>query len=214
MIRPVASPRQNRINPFGDPIADPARGSYMGNRGCLHDPHGNIVRHHVGRRWIYCLLAFRGWHREIMVPGRYTELFFLDEATALAAGHRPCFECQRERALEFARAWAAGNPGCFDGGRPTATELDRELHHGRLDGRHGKRTFTARAGDLPDGTFVVSAGSDRGASLLWEGNLHEWSPSGYGPGTELPADAALTVLTPAPTVRALARFRPGVSLSP
>src|SRR5262245_61283498 len=94
-------PKQNRVTPRGDLIATAARGSLMGNRGCLHNAQRKIVRHHQGQRWIICRLEFKGWHREIMTPGHYTELFFLDEATALAAGHRPCAECSRPRFEEF-----------------------------------------------------------------------------------------------------------------
>ena len=107
-------PRQNRVTPFGDIVAVPARGMFMGNRGCLHDASaqltGRIVRPYRLTNWIYCVLSFKGRHRQVMSPGRYTELFFLDEATALAAGHRPCAECQRGRYNEFMRCWAAGNP--------------------------------------------------------------------------------------------------------
>ncbi len=98
-------PKANRVNPFGQVIATEARGTLMGNRGCLHDHHGQIVRHHCGERWISCLLEFRGRRRQIMRLGHYTELFFLDEATALAAGHRPCFACRRDAAVRFRAAW-------------------------------------------------------------------------------------------------------------
>ncbi len=96
---------QNRVDPFGNLHAVPHRGKWMGNRGLLHNDRKEIVRHSQLKRWIYCKLEFKGWHREVMRPGHYTELFFLDEATALAAGHRPCMECQRERATEFKRIW-------------------------------------------------------------------------------------------------------------
>src|SRR5688500_8008085 len=101
-------PRQNRVTPFGELIAAPARGTLMGNRGCLHDGDQRIRRLFVGKRWIHCVLEFKGRRRQVMAPGRYTELFFLDESTALAAGHRPCAECQRDRYLEFRRCWMAG----------------------------------------------------------------------------------------------------------
>ena len=88
--------RQNRVTPLGDLIADPARGLVYGNRGCLHDDEGELRRRYAGRRWIACRLRFKDRRRRVMQPGRYTELFFLDEATALAAGHRPCAGCRRE----------------------------------------------------------------------------------------------------------------------
>jgi len=101
-------PLQNRVTPSGDLIAVPERGLVYGNRGCLHDSYGNIRRHHNGRRWIACRLSFRGRHRSsLLQPGRYTELFFLDEATALAAGHRPCAECRRVDFDRFVQLWSA-----------------------------------------------------------------------------------------------------------
>ena len=110
------SPHQNRVDPFGRLVADPARGAWFGNRGCLHDDEGQIRRFHSGRRWIYCRLEFKGRRRELLQPGRYTELFFLDEVTAFAAGHRPCAECLRERFNEFRAHWPdvgrLGRPRC------------------------------------------------------------------------------------------------------
>ncbi len=103
-------PRQNRVTPFGDLIATPERGTFLGNRGVLHDDAGRIKRAWQLRRWIVCVLEFRGRKRSVMTPGRYTELFFLDEATALAAGHRPCAECRRARFLAFCDAWRAAHP--------------------------------------------------------------------------------------------------------
>ena len=101
----VPMPRQNRVNPFGEIIATPERGTFMGNRGVLHDEEGRIRRKWQGKRWLVCVLEFRGRKRKVMTPRRYTELFFLDEATALAAGHRPCAECRRERFKSFCYAW-------------------------------------------------------------------------------------------------------------
>src|SRR5579863_6409603 len=102
-------PRQNRVTPFGDIIAAPERGMVFGNRGVLHDDRGRIRRAWQVKRWLLCQLQFRGRHRPLAEPGRYTALFFLDEATGLAAGHRPCFECRRARFLAFRDAWASGN---------------------------------------------------------------------------------------------------------
>ena len=104
-------PRQNRVTPLGELIADPARGLVYGNRGCLHDGAGRIRRRYNGKRWIACRLSFRGWHRQpLMQPGRFTELFFLDEATAFAAGHRPCALCRREDYDRFVEAWRRIHP--------------------------------------------------------------------------------------------------------
>src|SRR5262245_5003529 len=124
-------PRQNRVTPFSTLIATPARGTLYGNRGCLHNEHGQIVRPFQGERWIHCLLEFKGRHRSpLMRPGCYTELFFLDEATALSAGHRPCAECQRDRFNLFRDYWAKANPRAA-GPRPSAVELDAFLHRER-----------------------------------------------------------------------------------
>ncbi len=104
----------------------------MGNRGVLHNAEGRIVRPWALRRWILCVLDFKGRRRRIMAPGRYTELFFLDEATGLAAGHRPCAECQRPRYVVYRNAWAMGNPGQWEGELPRASEIDDRLHADRL----------------------------------------------------------------------------------
>src|SRR5919201_7096583 len=148
-------PLQNRVTPFGELIATPARGTLMGNRGCLHDATRRIRRPFAVKRWIICLLEFKGRHRKVMTPGQYTELFFLDEATALAAGHRPCAECQRARYTLFRRHWAAAN------GRrqpPSADEMDSVLHTERLDARRRKRTYTEMLSRLPVGVMVAEPG--------------------------------------------------------
>ena len=122
-------PRQNRVTPLGDLIADPARGSVYGNRGCLHDDAGVIRRRFNGKRWIACRLAFRGWHRTpLMQPGRFTELFFLDEATAFAAGHRPCALCRRDDYVRFVEIWRAIHPDVAG-----ADAIDALLHAERVD---------------------------------------------------------------------------------
>src|SRR6185503_4182043 len=115
-------PRQNRVTPFGHIIATPERGTYLGNRGVLHDSEGRIRRTWQLRRWIVCVLALKGRKRQVMTPGHYTELFFLDEATALAAGHRPCAECRRERFNAFRKAWRAARPGANGLSLPGAEE--------------------------------------------------------------------------------------------
>src|SRR6201998_3464626 len=112
-------PRQNRVTPFGEIIATPERGTFMGNRGILHDELGHVKRAWQVRRWLVCVLEFRGRKRTVMTPNRYTELFFLDEATALAAGHRPCAECRHARFLDFCHAWRTATPGDGSSARPT-----------------------------------------------------------------------------------------------
>jgi hypothetical protein len=176
-------PLQNRVTPLGELIADPARGLVYGNRGCLHDAHGRIRRHHNGRRWIACRLRFRGWHRSpLLQPGRFTELFFLDEATAFAAGHRPCALCRREDYNRFLEIVGARG----------ADAIDARLH--------AERFSHLRAGDLPDGAFVLRDGEPwlvRGDRLL------RWTPAGYAERVVRPPGPA-TVITP-PSLLAVLR---------
>ena len=153
------SSKQNRVRPDGEIITTHAKGTLMGNRGILHDDKQEIVRPYAHKAWIICQLQFKDRKRTIMSPGRYTELFFLDEATALAAGHRPCYECQRERAQTFRGAWASANPH-LTGDQPVKmSDIDRVLHGDRLtqarlvkDRR--KRTYTAELAGLPNGVFI------------------------------------------------------------
>src|SRR5437762_13426760 len=128
-------PRQNRVTPFGEIIATQGRGTFLGNRGVLHDGAGHVKRAWQLKRWLVCVLEFRGRKRQVMTPGHYTELFFLDEATALAAGHRPCAECRRERFNAFRKAWRSAHPGAGASSLPTADEIDRRLHAERVADR-------------------------------------------------------------------------------
>ena len=174
----------------------------MGNRGCLHDARQRIRRPFAVKRWIICVLQFKGRRRTVMSPGRYTELFFLDEATALAAGHRPCAECQRERYLLFRRHWAAATAGR---GEPPADAMDDVLHAERLDAGRGKRTYTERLSRLPSGV-VVADGTD--AYLVRAGAMMTWSPEGYRPARPGSIPAQVRVLTPPSIVEAIARGYP------
>jgi hypothetical protein len=188
-------PRRNRVTPLSEIVADPARGLVYGNRGCLHDAGGRIVRHHAGRRWIACRLAFKERRRQLTRPGRYTELFFLDEATALAAGHRPCAECRRADYDALVALWRELHPA--DAG---ADAIDARLHAERLDGRD-RRLHDADLADLPDGAFVLRDG----APWLVRGpHLRRWTPGGYTDREGRPARATATVITP-PSLVALLR---------
>ena len=192
-------PRQNRVTPRGELIAVDARGTFMGNRGCLHDAAGRIRRAWQLKRWIICELEFKGRHRPVMQPGRYTELFFLDEATALAAGHRPCAECRRPAFRAFLAAWAAGRPG---GDTPRTPALDEVLHRERT-----APPWQAPLDTLPDGAFVALPGDPR-PFLVLGGALLAWTPGGYTDHVARPP-AAVEVLTPRSTVEALrAGYRP------
>jgi hypothetical protein len=160
-------PLQNRVTPLSELIAHPARGLVYGNRGCLHDDEGRIVRRWATKRWIACRLEFRGWHREqLLQPGKFTELFFLDEATAFAAGHRPCALCRREDYVRFGEHFP---------GPSGADAMDEQLHRERVDGRE-RRLHGARLEDLPDGVFVLEAGEPW---LILGDELLLWTPAGY-----------------------------------
>ena len=152
-------PLQNRVTPLGELITSSARGLVYGNRGCLHDEQGRIRRRYAVKRWIACQLEFRGRRRSpLMAPGRYTELFFLDEATALAAGHRPCAECRRSDYTELTRFWTQLHPG-----QTGADAIDAQLHAERIHARTGERRLhRARFEALPDGGVRPCIGTSRG----------------------------------------------------
>lgn len=181
-------PLQNRVTPFGEIVALPGRGTMMGNRGgALHDERRRIVRPWVSRRWIACVLEFRGRHREVMSPNRYTELFFLDEAAALSAGNRPCAECRREDYRRFQGFWKE----CI-GAATDADTMDLRLHADRLDGKR-KRTYRDDIANVPDGAYVSVDGK---AWLVRGAHLHEWSDSGYKSRRAKSGRGAVEVLTP------------------
>lgn len=184
-------PLENRVDPSGRIFRTAARGAMMGNRGgALHDERREIVRQWKTRRWIACLLEFRGRRRQIMALKRYTELFFLDEAVAFAAGHRPCAECRRDAFNAFKNAWPGGPAA-------TADEMDLELHRAR------KLTCQAPLSSLPNGTFVEI---DSAPWLVWDDALYLWTPEGYTRRKPRRNRASVTVLTPQPIVEC---FRAG-----
>jgi hypothetical protein len=200
-------PLQNRVTPFSELIADPARGLVYGNRGCLHDANGRIRRRYNGKRWIACRLEFRGRHRAaLQQPGRYTELFFLDEATAFAAGHRPCAECRRADYDRFVEIWRELHPGPIG-----ADAIDAQLHGERVDAdSRAQRRHEATLDDLPDGTFVLR---DRQPFLVARDELLRWTAAGYVDRVPRPARGEVIVLTPPSLVAVLrAEWRPLVPL--
>ncbi|MDR3633233.1 MAG: hypothetical protein P4L84_05300 [Isosphaeraceae bacterium] len=196
-------PRQNRVTPSGTIIAVPERGTLMGNRGILHNADGQIRRPWKEKRWLICMLEFNGRQRQVMAPNRYTELFFLDEATALAAGHRPCFECRRARFLAFRDAWATGNHPAVPPETIKAGMIDERLHAERLGPGRSKRTFPANVDDLPDGVLITRPDESGGAYLVWGEHLLAWSPGGYAERRQRPTAATFSVLTPRSTVAAI-----------
>lgn len=194
---------QNRVTPFGEIVATPEHGTLMGNRGCLHDDERRVVKTSARVAWVTCQLEWKEIRRTIMAPGKYTELFFLDEATALAAGHRPCGDCRAERLAEFERAWAAGVEG-RPGEVALVSKIDPVMKLDRADRNGVQRRFTARAGGLPDGAMVQLPGEEGIARLKWRGQYLKWSPAGYGQPKAVEEKTTVTVLTPACTVKVLA----------
>ncbi len=190
-------PLQNRINPEGDICFSPARGTLMGNRGCLHNEAREIVSRSKRDAWVTCLTEFQNRKRQLMDAGNYTELFFLDEATALAAGHRPCATCRRDRYDAFLSAWSRGNCG---GAKVLAGEVDRQL---KVDRAPTARTSVTDLASLPDGTIVKENRTGK-CYLVFEGCLYLWSFDGYGPAlASISVPGPLIVLTPACTVKAI-----------
>src|ERR1700694_363589 len=195
-------PLQNRVTPTGDIIATPHRGMFTGNRGIIHDPATRtLTRRWASKTWLTCVCEFRGRRRAVMGGRSWTELFFLDEATAYAAGHRPCFFCRRDDANRFRAAWEQGN-----GVRNAlADDIDTALHRERLDGRTKRlHPLPMPVDRLPDGT-MVQEGTE--SYLIMQGRALSWSPAGY---RETPnAINDLMLLTPPSTLRALdAGYRP------
>lgn len=189
-------PLTNRVTPLGELIATPARGLVYGNRGCLHDDAGRIRRHHAVRRWIACQLEFRGWRRgALMRPGRFTELFFLDEATAFAAGHRPCALCRYADYRRLVDRWDVRHAGV---GRD-ADAIDRVLHAERLDDRGAQRHHARAWRALPDAAMVQIDGAPW---LVRGAELRRWTPGEYAQSRPRPVRGEAEVITP-PSLLAL-----------
>ncbi|MCD0419352.1 hypothetical protein LOC51_19230 [Rubrivivax sp. JA1024] len=216
-------PLQNRVTPFGEIVAVAARGMFTGNRGIIHDPATKtlLTRRWSSRAWITCTCEFRGRRRDVMATRSWTELFFLDEATALAAGHRPCYYCRREDAQRFADAFARGN-GLS---RVSAREIDATLHRERLDGRAKRlQPLSCAVSELPEGAMVADVKPDDAgvrdlafagtAYLSTQGGLLRWSFEGYQPAEVVVIDGLqgrLVLLTPPSTLRALeAGYQPAL----
>lgn len=199
--------RQNRVMPDGAIVADPARGTLTGNRGILHDAEGRMGKARWRHpHWISCELEYKGWRRQIMAPGRWTELFFLDEAVAMSAGHRPCALCRRADYNAFRAGWSRAF-----GQECSAAEMDRVLHAARvLPGTRTLSTRRAQFGDLPDGSFIRQ---DQSYFLILDGGLLPFAPEGYGQRLAPPL-GKVEVLTPEPMVRVLAAgYRPRLHAS-
>jgi hypothetical protein len=195
-------PLQNRVSPFGDIVAVSARGTCMGNRGIIHDAKTKtlLTRRWQHQAWICCVLSFKGYQHPIMGSSAYTELFFLDEATALAAGHRPCAYCRRKDFNAFKAAWIKAKPLEGDSFL-NAPEIDRTLHRERVTRKREKVTYVARIDDLPDGVMVAQSGR---ALLILGDHVIPWTPYGYQKGLPRHSGVQLSVLTPRSTVQVIA----------
>jgi hypothetical protein len=200
-------PLQNRVTPIGDIVAEPERGMFTGNRGIIHDPLTRTLlnRRWASQAWLICTLQWRGIRRSVMGTRSWTELFFLDEATALAAGHRPCFLCRRAAAVAF----QAGFPTPDRAAGPKASDIDRVLHAERLDGRRKRLHDLTSPTALPDGSMIFHDGAPH---LILKGQARRWFLHGYGASAAPLGGARL--ITPPSTVAALrAGYQPRLHAS-
>jgi hypothetical protein len=190
-------PLQNRVTPLGELVAEPGRGLVYGNRGCLHDETGRIRRRYNGKRWIACRLQFRGWQRRpLLQPGRFTELFFLDDATAFAAGHRPCALCRRADYNRLLAIW-----GELHAGQVGADAIDAQLHGERVEpGTRAQRRHKAPLDELPDGAIVLWEGAP---CLVRGGDLLTWTAAGYVGRKQRPSRQRTLLITPPSLVAVL-----------
>lgn len=185
---------QNRVTPFGQIKAISARGLFLGNRGKLHDDEKKIIKQWSNKHWITCSIEYQGIQREIFSKDSYSELFFLDEATALSAGHRPCGDCRRERLKEFKLRWQQANSKDGDTSGIKVELIDTQMHAERTKRDGTKVTYQAKLGELPDGVFISINGI---AVLKWNSKLFEWSAAGYSKfEVALSDDLVVDVLTP------------------
>lgn len=207
-------PLQNRVTPFGELIATPAKGTFMGNRGIFHDEHGELtVKRWSHKSWVTCALSFKDYKRSpnVRTPNNYTELFFLDEATALAAGHRPCRQCRYKEFVTFVAMWTEANDLPAD----TMVEvIDKRLHAERVTRLREKITYKAQIDDLPNGVFVAFSAAPLTAWLLWNDAMFEWRPDGYGDRRGKPRNISVDVLTPRSILNAIkVGYVPKVAMS-
>ncbi|GAK69795.1 hypothetical protein [Agrobacterium rubi] len=203
-------PLQNRVDPFGDIVDLPLRGLFTGNRGIIHDPDTKTLttKRWTSKSWLVCTCDYKDVRRNVMATRSWTELFFFDEATALAAGHRPCFQCRREDADRFRAAWASGN----ETSPPSAKTMDSVLHKERLQSRRKRlNMLLSPLEHLPDGAMIAAGGE---AFLIVGGKPYHWGINGYQPAKTLPfVDGLLTPPSTLNTLRAgyVPRLHPSVA---
>jgi hypothetical protein len=200
------TPARNRVSPLGEVIAVSGRGAWMGNRGRLHEGQGNqgtrdVVRGHQHKTWIICALSFRGRRVAQWQPNRYTALFFLDEAVAFAAGHRPCGECRHNAYIHYRARWAETHGGAT----PYAKEMDAQLHRERI----GRAEHRVAWSELPDGVFVAT---DSGPAVVLDGHVAVWGQQNiYSDKLPRPTSGTVNVLTPPSSVQILrAGYQPQI----
>jgi hypothetical protein len=189
-------PLQNRVTPFSTIVAVSDRGAFTGNRGVIHNEQKQIVKHHAVKYWITCVLHYKGKRRQLMTPNRWTELFFLDEATAFAAGHRPCGFCRHAHFKRFKQLWLQANGKKYGlTGNVKMEVIDNIIHRERLTENNLQRTFAAVLSTLPGGVFVTLT-NDGHAYLWYNQQLYQWSFSGYKKIISFNAHQTVKVLTP------------------
>lgn len=189
-------PLQNRVNPFSNLISTPERGAWTGNRGVIHNERKEIIKNYAVKYWITCVLKYKNARRNVMTPNRWTELFFLDEATAFASGHRPCGFCRHADFKRFKELWIIANGEQYGLTNKTKMDIiDAIIHQERLDKNGVQKTFKSTLTALPDGTFITLDEMDK-AYLWYQQNLYEWSFNGYTKVLQLDKDKEVTVLTP------------------
>jgi hypothetical protein len=202
---------QNRVDPRGDLIKTAARGTWMGNRGVIHDEHQQIVRPFKLKAWLICLLQFKDRRRTVMTPDRYTELFFLDEATAFSGGHRPCAECRRKAFNRFKTFWIEANPEYGYNERTPIWKIDEILHKERINRSGVKITHSEDVKSLPNGTFILHGNQP---FLYADGLFFRWTPEGYDDGITLTTTGKVDVLTPRSVVNTFrAGYKPQMSIA-
>ena len=189
-------PLQNRVNPFSMLISTPERGAWTGNRGVIHNERKEIIKNHAVKYWITCVLDYKDARRSVMSPNRWTELFFLDEATAFAAGHRPCGFCRHADFKRFKELWLKANGEQYGLTSKTKMDIiDTNIHQERLDENRAQKTFKSILTALPDGTFITF--DEMGKAYLWfQQNIYEWSFSSYTKVFQFEKNQEVTVLTP------------------
>src|SRR5665213_2627190 len=201
---------QNRVDPFGNLIKTAARGNWMGNRGILHDDQQQIVRSFKLKAWITCRVEFNGRKRQVMAPHRYTELFFLDEATSFAAGHRPCFECRRADYQKFNSFWLKGNPEYGFDEKTPVKKIDDILHKERIARDKSKVFFEEDNDRIQSGSFVLF---EKKPYLVFNKQMYLWTPFGYNKPVSMPGINKLSMLTPKSLVNTFrAGYEPQIAL--